>query len=361
MAIARSGSSWAWARAWGRTTMPPAVAALVPSLLGLMLLGAVLFGGTGIDPGALVQAARGDLRALAGLTLGWLLLVGPAVLTMRRAPGLPLLKSLPRGRGVDGACTMGGLVVLHLPWMALWWHGAGPGVAGLALAAIAALSLAIAALPERRLPRGTPGWRGPLRALVGTSLRGLTRHGVGALARALALALAGGLLIGAMWRHAVDEDAVRGALAVAALTVGLTLAGPSGVVAQAAQRAPWLPASLGLTPGQQIGAAAIVLGGLGAALGAIAASLAWLVAPPPDVLAAIAVPVLGAALGIAAAAALLVDGAQRTVTLALAIIGAILLALALGPIALLLVPTAAAAHAAAAATRATRRLGAASR
>ena len=122
MAIARSGSSWAWARAWGRTTMPPALAALLPSLLGLMLLAAVLFGGTGIDPGALAQLARGDVRTLAGLTVGWLLLAGPTVRVMMRAPGLNLLRSLPRRRGVDGACALAGLTVLHLPWTALWWH-----------------------------------------------------------------------------------------------------------------------------------------------------------------------------------------------------------------------------------------------
>lgn len=121
----------------------------VPVFVGLGMLAGVLFGPTGMSPSTLVRAFHRSLGFRIAFFAAWLVLVLPACASLFRARGSDYLRSLPVPAVVWWAVLVVFLLLLQLPWAALWLAGASGGEAVGAVSVAAALSTLLATYPRR--------------------------------------------------------------------------------------------------------------------------------------------------------------------------------------------------------------------
>ncbi|MEZ4365333.1 MAG: hypothetical protein R2939_03475 [Kofleriaceae bacterium] len=212
------------ARAHLTSALGPALAAAVPAWLGVTLVGSVVLGGNACRRAS--SPARLQPAVAAILAVTWLLLIGPAVVALVRAPGLAYLRSLPAPRGSSTAIALAGAVALQLPWTILWLAGEGALAAVVATVAIAAIGLGVAAMPRPRRAR-VARYRSAVAAMAGMHLRAL-RHRRRRRRAALGLGALAGLPGGALVVGEAPPAMVAG---LAAVLVALALAGPLGAIA----------------------------------------------------------------------------------------------------------------------------------
>src|SRR6185312_13698325 len=113
-------SSWVWTRA----VVAPAARRVAPVWIGAGIVGAVVFGPTGMQPRDLTGLALGAPAVGLVLVATWALLFLPAARVVVRADAARYLRSLPIPRWPAIAIGTAALVGLQLPWLALWLLGA---------------------------------------------------------------------------------------------------------------------------------------------------------------------------------------------------------------------------------------------
>src|SRR5690242_7946399 len=118
-----------WLAVWTRAVVGPAMRRAMPVWIGAGIVGAVVFGPNGMPPRDLTRLARANAAVAAVLGVTWLLLFLPSARVLLRAEAGGFLRSLPHPRRAPAAIAAAMLVVLQLPWLALWL--AGEGVRGL--------------------------------------------------------------------------------------------------------------------------------------------------------------------------------------------------------------------------------------
>ncbi|XXX82035.1 hypothetical protein WMF30_25065 [Sorangium sp. So ce134] len=288
-----------------------AFARAMPLYMGLGLVGAVVFGGNGMDPAQLTGLAGESLAFRLALWAAWLLVGTPAARALLRAPATFFLRALPvpRLQLLSGHALL--LAVAELPWVLLWAFGAG-ALAGLAACAgalaahamllarprgareLAALSLLASAIlvgapaplllacaapalavglraavvrapevplgRERALiPRALPVRGGALVALSLAYAAALLRGHRAVLLRGLALAAASALAAAAWARTSgpLEAGPLAGASLVALAPVALCVgAGFSGPVLREERRIAWLLDACGASAPLRASAAA---------------------------------------------------------------------------------------------------------
>lgn len=223
----------------------PALGRALAVWIGAGIVGAVIFGPSGMRPRDLTGLALHAPAAGAVLAATWLLLFVPTARIVVRADAATYLRSLPHGPIWPLAAVA--LVALQLPWLALWL--AGEGLRGLAVVgAVTVPAVLLAAWRPRRRRVRTPRWRHGATALAATYARGLVRRGGDALVRGAGLAvlagLAGGLLVANNQLTGV-RAAVTATTVIAIVLVPAT-AGALLPLAQAHRAAAELAAALGV-------------------------------------------------------------------------------------------------------------------
>lgn len=105
-------------------------------LLGIVT--AVMFGGSGLHPRTITDAAVASAWFRLALFGGWLLITLPPATTIFASPAGYFLRSLPVPRAHPASACIGLLLLLELPWAVLWTIGCGPAWAAAATLAVAA-------------------------------------------------------------------------------------------------------------------------------------------------------------------------------------------------------------------------------
>jgi hypothetical protein len=268
----------AFLASWLRVVGGAAFARALPVWAAVAVLAAVVMGGSGMHPASVTEAALGSPRFAAGLALTWLVLIAPVGRAMLDPAPTAWLRALPVAPRWRGAATAAVALAVQLPWAALWAAGAGPAAGALAAAAAAAVMLGLAGLAGRvAWPVRTPSWRGRLAALLGVHRRLLVRGRGAALVRAAGLAWLGGAVAGLVARASqlAAGEAVWWGLAIGAVVVPVATGALAAPVVEADRRLGWVLATSGCSWPARIGAAGLVLAGLGAGLGLVMAAGAW--------------------------------------------------------------------------------------
>jgi hypothetical protein len=257
---------------WVRAVIGPALRRALAVWLGAGIVAAVIFGPTGMRPSDLTTLALHDLGAGAVIAATWLLLFVPTARIVVRADAAIYLRSLPHGPTWPLAAVA--VVLLQLPWLALWL--AGEGARGLlAVGALTVPAVLLAAWRPRKARVRAPAWRGGATALAAVYARGLVRRGGDALVRGVGLALLAGLAGGLLVRNNAVTGAHAGVLATSVIAIVLVpaTAGALLPLAQAHRDAAPLAASLGIATRGPL-AATVACVYAGAALIASAVALA---------------------------------------------------------------------------------------
>lgn len=315
--VPRPWLGW-WLSAWARATLAPAARRAAAVWVGAAILGAVIFGPTGMQPADLTSLA---LHApVAGTVLGliWLLVYLPIARVIVRAEAASYLRSLPGPVLAPRLLGVGALLGLQLPWLALW--AIGDGLRGVCL--VIGETCVIAALARWRPPSltgRTPVWTGPGRALLGVHLRALRRRAGDALLRGTGIAILAGATAGLFVRNNQVTGAGAAVLGASVIAVVLVPAqvGALLVLLDSHRASGWLAHSLGISRGARTAALAVVitivqLAATALALGATAA------VSGPDVatLGLLAVTSLAVAIGAALGATRVLLGAEASLTIA---------------------------------------------
>ena len=198
--------------------------------IGCGIVAAVLFGPTGIQPRDLTGLALHDPAAGGVLAATWLLLFVPIARVLVRADAASYLRALPHPPTWPIAAAA--LLLLQLPWLALWI--AGDGMRGVAVVVIVTLAmLPLAAWRPIRRRATVPLWRTGGRAFAAIYVRAVVRRGGDALVRGVGLALLAGITgallvrnnqLGGMHAAAVASAVISVVLVPAVLGVLLPLA-----------------------------------------------------------------------------------------------------------------------------------------
>ncbi len=236
-----------WMDVWTRAVIVPAWRRAVAVWVGTAIVGAVIFGPTGMLPGDLTDLALHHPGA--GITLGvtWILVFVPTARVIIRADQASYLRSLPGPVFARRWIAGGALVTLQLPWLALWILGEGL----LGLAVVAVVTLVILALASWRPPQlraSWPGWRRPGSALRSIHLRALRRRAGDALVRGAGLSVLAGAAAGLVIRNnglAGPHAAVVGTSVIAIVLVPAEV-GVLLVVLATHRSTAWMAASLGI-------------------------------------------------------------------------------------------------------------------
>src|ERR1043165_1686050 len=128
-----------WITVWFRAVIVPASRRADAATLGCALVGAVIFGPTAMRPSDLTGLALRDPAAGAVLAATWLLVFAPTARMIVR-PRTAYLDSLPGDPIAARAISALALVVLQLPWLALWLIGEGWRGAAIVAATTAAVA-----------------------------------------------------------------------------------------------------------------------------------------------------------------------------------------------------------------------------
>ncbi|MEO6775251.1 MAG: hypothetical protein ABI467_19960 [Kofleriaceae bacterium] len=249
-----------WLDVWIRAVIVPAARRALPVWLGAGIVATVVFGGTGMMPHDLTQLALHVPAVAAALAITWLLLFVPTARVLVRDDATRYLRSLPFAAWPPRVLVTGALVVLQLPWVALWVLGeraAGVGF-GVALTPV----IAGLALWRGRPPRsGTGSWGGPARALLRVYTRALRRCAVDALIRAVGLAALAGGAAGLFARN--NELAAQPAAVLATAVIAVVLV-PGWVgcllpLVEAHRASAWLAESLGISARTRTGVLAAAI------------------------------------------------------------------------------------------------------
>ena len=261
MADAARGSSWV--RVWTRAVVRPAARRFLGTWLGLGIVAAVIFGPTAMQPSDLTGLALHAPTLGVALGVTWILLFLPAARILLRADGGRFLRSLPHPRAAPPLIAVAALVVLQLPWLALWWLGEGPlGLAIVALTTLPIATLAVVHAPAIR-PR-FPHWRSDGAALRGIYVRAVRRRAGDATVRAAGFAVLAGVAGGLIVRnnHLIDPEAAVLAASVIALVLVPAQAGLLMVLVDAHRQTAWLAATTGVSHATRIAALATVIAGI---------------------------------------------------------------------------------------------------
>jgi hypothetical protein len=265
-------------RVWGRVVGEAAMRRALPVWAGVAVLAGVVMGGNGMHPSALTGAALGSWRFGAGLALTWLVLVVPAARAMLDPALTAYLRALPGPRGGRRAVSAAVLLAVQAPWAALWWIGEGPAAGSAAAAGGAAVAAAVAELAGRvRWPHRAPRWRGGLGAVIGAHRRLLMRGRGAAIVRAIGVAWLGGAAAGLIARanQLSGDETVWWTLIVGALALPIAIGALALPVVDGDRRLGWLLRASGCSWPTRVAAAALVLAVVGAGLGVVAAAAAW--------------------------------------------------------------------------------------
>lgn len=307
-----------WLGVWTRAVIGPAARRAGGVWVGATILGAVIFGPTGMQPADLTGLA---LHAPAvGLVLAaiWLLVFLPIARILVRADAAAYLRALPGPRISAFLVGATALVVLQLPWLALWMIGA--GVRGLAV--FVALTLAMAALaawrPPVRAPRA-PTWHSSGAAFRGVHTRALRRRAGDALLRGTGLAILAGATAGLFIRNNHVDGASAAVLGTCVISVVLVPAqvGVLLVLLDSHRQSAWLASSLGVARTTRVTslAFAILLVHVAATLLALASAAPFVGADPPT-LALLALTALASSLGTALGETRALLGAEHLASVA---------------------------------------------
>lgn len=265
-----------WAQTWIRAVVVPAGRRASAAWLGCAIVYAVTFGPTGLHARDVTGLALHHAGVLATLALTWILVFAPTARLLLRADAAAFLRSLPASRLLPIAITAAAIVILQLPWLALW--AAGEGVLGLGVfSAITLVILALASWRPRASLAGWPVWRGSGRALRAIYLRALRRRAGDALVRGAGLSLLAGGAAGLFVRNneLVGADAATVGASVLAIALIPAHIGVSLVIAGVYRESSWLSASLGIAPATRTAALvfAFAIVHVGATLLGLAAAL----------------------------------------------------------------------------------------
>lgn len=236
-----------WLDVWIRAVIAPAARRALPVWIGAGITAAVIFGGTGMHPHDLTQLALHAPLVAGGLAVMWMLLFVPTARLLVRDDATRYLRSLPFAPWPPRALAVAAIVVLQLPWMALWLLG--EHVLGLALAVAWTPVIAVVALWRGRVPRvGSARWGGPARALLRVYARALRRRASDAVTRATGLALLAGAAAGLFVRNNQLAPVEASVLATAVIAVVLV---PGWVgcllpLVEAHRASAWLAQSVGI-------------------------------------------------------------------------------------------------------------------
>jgi len=318
-----------WLAAWMRAVIVPSVRRALPVWIGAGIVGAVIFGGTGMAPRDLTQLALRTPGLALGLGLAWLLLFVPVARLLVRDDETRFLRSLPFPQWAPRLIAAGALVALQVPWLILWLVGEGGfgGALALALTPI----IAVLALVRGRPPRGVPVWRGPITALLGVYARALRRRARDALLRAAGLALVAGGAAGLFVRNNGLAPADASVLAASVIAVVLVpgWAGTLLPLCEVHGQARWLASSLGASDRMRVGVLGTAIGMVYVGAMVIAVAIAAVVVGELAV-ALVLVPVgVGTALGLALVVTRGVVWAEASVTPAAKVVLASMVASAL--------------------------------
>lgn len=249
-----------WLHVWTRAVVGPASRRAAAVWVGAAILGAVVFGPTGMQPRDLTGLA---LHAPGvGVVLGviWLLVYLPIARVIIRADAAAYLRSLPGPR--RGALLVGGaaIVAFQLPWLLLW--GIGDGGRGLAL--VLAWTAVIVILARWRPPLArprVPHWSTTGQALRGVHLRALRRRAGDALLRGTGLAVLAGGAAGLFVRnnHVVGADAAVLGASVIAIVLVPAQVGVLLVLVESHRQSAWLASSLGIARSARVSALAFAI------------------------------------------------------------------------------------------------------
>ena len=263
-----------WLSVWTRAVIAPAARRAYGVWAGAGLVGAMIFGGTGMHPSDLTGLAVGDPGVGVVLALTWLLVFVPVARGLVRADGARYLAALPAPAVWPRLLAGAALVGLQLPWLALWVGG--DGARGLAVVGGVTVPIALVAAwrprPGRRI--GARWASGPA-ALRGVFARALRRRAADALLRGAGIAILAGFFAGLLVRN--NELAGRSAAALAAAAIAIVLVGAQIgvrlVLLDAHRSSAWLAASTGISDSARVAALAFAI----AAVDLAAAALAVLV------------------------------------------------------------------------------------
>jgi hypothetical protein len=231
-----------WLAVWIRAVIVPSARRAVPVWIGAGIVAAVSFGGAGMQPRDLTQLALHTPAVAIVLAVTWLLLFVPVARLLVRDEATRFLRSLPFAPLPPRAIAIGALIVLQLPWLALWL--AGEHALGLVLALAYTPIIAVAALWVPRPPRA-----GNVRGLGGVYARALARRASDALIRAVGLALLAGGAAGLFVRNNQLEPSAAAVLAAAVIAVVLVpgWVGALLPLVEAHRASAWLAQSLGIS------------------------------------------------------------------------------------------------------------------
>ena len=266
-----------WLAVWSRAVIEPAGRRAGAVWLGAALVTAVMFGPTGITPTELTRLALVNLPVGAALTAIWLLMFVPIARVIVRADAARYLRALP-GSSL-GPIVVGtiALVVMQLPWLALWTLG--QGLRGLGVvAATTVVAVLIAAWHPPVTHPSTPVWPHPRVALRAIYLRALRRRAGDAIVRGIGLAILAGLSAGLLVHNNAltgTSAAVLGSGVIAVMLVPSTL-GLLTALVEAYRSTTWLAASLGIGHGTRVATLAVaasIVFAVAAAIAIIAAAI----------------------------------------------------------------------------------------
>jgi len=262
-----------WLDVWSRAVIVPAWRRAAAVWVGAGIVGALIFGPQAMHPGDLTGLALHHASVAAVLGLTWLLVFVPTARMLIRADGATYLRSLPGPTLAPRVLAGAALIVLQLPWLALWVIGEGE----LGLAVVTGMTLVILALASWRPPvmkAKWPAWRGDGTALRAVHLRALRRRAGDALVRGAGLAILAGAA-GGLFVHnnqLVDAEAATIGASVIAVVLVPAEVGVLMVILTTHRQTAWLAMSLGITRATRVGSlvyaiAVVQLGATAIAIG----------------------------------------------------------------------------------------------
>ena len=320
-----------WITVWFRAVVIPASRRADAAMLGSAIVGAVIFGPTAMRPSDLTGLALHDPPVGAVLAVTWLLVFVPTARMIVR-PRTAYLDSLPGNPIAARAVSALALVVLQLPWLALWLIGEG-WLGALVVATTTLAATGLASVPAPRLRPRFPAWRWPIAALAAVHLRALRRRAGDALVRGAGLSLLAGGAAGLLVRNNHLSGEPAGVLAASVIAIALLPAqlGPALVTLGAHRDTAWLAAATGISSPTRIAALVAAVAWVHVTAAAIAAITALVVAGANPWLPALAI---ATALGTSLAGARIVIASEASPTAPMRVVIGALISAALAVICL---------------------------